>query len=171
LAFNGAGLLFGAFAATVDDLGKAIGEWVDDVIKNAGMGWVHAALENVNKIPHGLVGQLKLPVNLQRAILRLRLVHEFGVQAAKGMIAHHIIPLQAIDEFKELMKRGAKGGFDINGLENGQLVLEGAHVGMDHAAHNLRILRRLEDIWDNVTSRTTNAEIAQTLRELAAEYM
>lgn len=38
-------------------------------------------------------------------------------------VAHHLIPLEALDDYLDLLLKAAVGGFDLNGTENGKRML------------------------------------------------
>ncbi len=61
-----------------------------------------------------LANQLKLSKDVQRALLRDALQ-----SSGTGKIAHHIIPLEAESQCANILKKGAEGGFDMNGVVNG----------------------------------------------------
>jgi hypothetical protein len=86
---------------------------VDGVlVHNAGPGtYVATALL---KAARNLPDELGLSPVIQRAILRAALKAD-----GTGLVAHHLIPLESLAMFRDLMTRAARGGFDINGAGNG----------------------------------------------------
>jgi hypothetical protein len=86
-------------------------------------------LGNVNGT--NLLSQLDLSKEEQRALLRAAMD-----SAGTGKIAHHLIPLEAIDEFKDLMQKAARGGFDFNGKGNG-ILLDALEQAVSNLKRNL----------------------------------
>lgn len=96
-----------------------------------------------------------------------RYLRNIGDGEISQVIAHHLIPLEAIDQFEELMRKAAKGGFDINGLSNGMLLrgqLE--HVGR-HAHYSQEVFRELNRVARKVKQSTPQEDIAKWVQEVA----
>jgi hypothetical protein len=105
-------------------------------------------------IPDDLVDQLDLPPTTQRALLRDAL----GAEPGDGYQAHHVIPLQAINTFPDLMAQGAEGGFDINGANNGVLLLPSDHEG-GHPVYNSVVLNQLATIDPELSPSETAQQL------------
>ncbi len=89
-----------------------------------------------------LADRLAASHDYQRVILRLALNPQ-GADAAK--VAHHIIPLQALNEFPELARKAAEGGFNINGMGNGALLDTVDHLG-NHTGYSKAVFDELRKI-------------------------
>lgn len=177
--------------ATLGNLADVVGDWVIPLVKN-NLHWVELVLRSIDNIPHAVTLQLSLNEGVQRAILRLRLVHnvlvelgdtggwkllrEIGGGNASNARAHHVIPLKAINEFPDLMRKAAAGGFDINGLNNGMLlrggtqiahVADGAqHIG-NHPEYSRQVFARLRRLADDLTTDVTPQEVARKVQDVA----
>lgn len=80
--------------------------------------------------------------------------------------AHHVIPWETrTDPF---MKSAARGGFNINGPENGIRLESGQHMG-SHPRYNAAIQQKLERLGARYGSTLTDAEAAEVLREYAGQ--
>ncbi|BCE02191.1 AHH domain-containing protein [Marinicellulosiphila megalodicopiae] len=89
--------------------------------------------------------QLKLSGNAQRWLLR----ENIGIDNLPlGNVAHHSIPLESIKEMPELMSKAAKGGFDINGKNNGFSLSNEVHGSniSNHPVYNQTVLEQLRTI-------------------------
>ena len=115
--------------------------------------WLYQGMPEGNE----LVAQQQLSPEAQRALLRAAMN-----SAGTGKIAHHVIPLQALTRFPELLRKGALGGFDINGANNGALLDRVEHIG-GHPQYNAAVLAELLNIDFNLSP----AEIAQALQDVA----
>ena len=88
-----------------------------------------------------------------------------------GMVAHHIIPLEAITKFRTLVERAARGGFNINGCNNG-ILLKGARFGEaiehfgGHPEYNRVILDEIGRLARKM-GNLTDEQIAQRLQGIA----
>jgi len=134
---------------------KALGK----VIENP-PGKLGAVSNLLDKVPKSLVKRLDLHPDTQRAILR-----QVMNQAGSGKTAHHIIPLEAISKYKKLMIKAAKGGFDMNGKNNGILLDKLDHIG-GHPIYNRAVHEELADIAKQAKSaKLTNKEIANLLQK------
>jgi len=89
--------------------------------------------------------------------------------ASDFIVAHHVLPLEAIKAFPELMDMGARGGFDINGPENGSPLLNVDHVDWEteeyHKKYNDFVFSELRRI--NSADGLSPAEAADLLRGAA----
>jgi len=82
-------------------------------------------------------------------------------------MAHHLIPLEAIQRHPSLMRRAARGGFDINGLGNGVLLDPLDHVGR-HPQYSRVVLEELGDIAaDARRLNFSEAEIGRLVQGVA----
>ncbi len=84
-----------------------------------------------------LLAELDLSRDSQRALIRAELETQ-----GTGLIAHHLIPLEALTDFRVLMEGAAKGGFNINGANNGIPLFPKHHIG-GHPLHNQAVLNEL----------------------------
>jgi A nuclease family of the HNH/ENDO VII superfamily with conserved AHH len=133
-----------------------LGEW-RRVLREAGKVGIKVTEEIAKSVK--LSDQLDLPVFVQRTMLRENL------KLAKGSrkIAHHLIPLEAIGRFKNLLRKGAEGGFDLNAAYNGVRLKPGAaHFG-GHPKYNEAVLMALQKI----DATLSPAETAKALRDVA----
>ena len=97
---------------------------------------------------------------------RFLLGEAMGNQVGSGKVAHHIIPIEAISKHRELIERAAKGGFDINGCNNGILLRPGIdHIG-NHRQYNKEVLEYLGRIQKQI-GQLTDREIAGLIQETA----
>jgi hypothetical protein len=109
-----------------------------------------------------LVEELGLHPDLQRALLR-----DATGQAGSGRIAHHLIPLEAQTQFADLMQKGAWGGFNVNGIGNGRLLLAVDHIG-GHPRYNKVVLDRLRDLdRESRRFKLSDADVAEGLQDIA----
>ena len=106
------------------------------------------------------VDELELPKDAQRALLREALKSN-----GTGKIAHHLIPLESITEFRTLMQRAAGGGFNINGRNNGYLLESIDHIG-GHPKYNRIVLEQLSRI-NRQAKGLSDEEIAELIQEIA----
>jgi len=106
-----------------------------------------------------LTAQLKLPVSLQRAILSVQM----GVAPFAGALRHHLIPLEALKEYPDLMRKAAQGGFDINGKMNGAWLRTADHYA-GHPEYNGVVLKQLL----RVDAGLSPAATADALREISS---
>jgi hypothetical protein len=108
-----------------------------------------------------LVDQLNLPKDVQRALLRDALNTN-----GTGLIAHHLIPLQAFSEYPELLEKAAGGGFNINGAKNGiPLIPFIEHYGF-HPIYNRSVL----DALDNISTTLSPEDTAAAVQDVADTY-
>ncbi|MDM4015897.1 AHH domain-containing protein [Roseiconus lacunae] len=98
--------------------------------------------------------QLGISHNRARARLRSAL----GSSAPNQ--AHHIIPWQTRSH--ELIQRAARGGFNINGVENGISLARTQHLG-SHPKYNSAIIRKLDELLVN-NPGLSDAQYADLLR-------
>ncbi|BBM03579.1 hypothetical protein GL2_36530 [Microbulbifer sp. GL-2] len=105
-------------------------------------------MRNAKSIPASLVEQISLSPNIQRMLLRSAL----GTAKEADMVAHHIIPLEAIKAFPELMKKAAHGGFNMNGVGNGIHLknVSGHYYG--HPVYNKAVLQELSVLNHNLSN-------------------
>lgn len=82
--------------------------------------------------------------------------------AAEGQ-AHHIIPWELREN--ELVKRAAKGGFNINGAENGIRLGPEVHLG-SHPKYNEAVAAKLNSILDT-NPNISPEEAAEAVRSYA----
>jgi hypothetical protein len=78
--------------------------------------------------------------------------------AIAGKVAHHVIPLEALKRFPDLMRKAAEGGFNINGKGNGVLLNTADHVG-GHPLYNKSVMDALRGIDPNLSPSRTATEI------------
>jgi uncharacterized protein RhaS with RHS repeats len=113
----------------------------------------------------GLLTELSLSPAAQRAILR----QAMGTNGS-GKVAHHVIPLEAIKRFPELMRKAAQAGFNINGRSNGALLERISHFG-GHPMYNRVVLDELAAINSRLGPAAIKREvevIAETMRNAIA---
>jgi len=80
--------------------------------------------------------------------------------------AHHVIPWETrTDPF---MESAARGGFNINGPENGIRLESGQHMG-SHPRYNAAIQQKLERLGAQYGGTLTDAQAAEVLRDYAAQ--
>lgn len=114
-----------------------------------------------NNLFSKLVSELDLSTDEQRALLRKAL----GTLGT-GKVAHHLIPLEAIGKFKDLMQRAARGGFNINGKNNGiALIKDIEHFG-GHPTYNQTVLEQLALIKSRA-AQLSDCEIAELMQGVA----
>ena len=136
------------------------------LVHNAGPGsCVATALLNGTR---HLPDELSLSPAIQRAMLRSVLKAD-----GTGLVAHHLIPLEAITKFRDLMTRAARGGFDINGAGNGVLLENWIEHWGSHPGYNRAVMDQLGRISRIVKQRHLDdsavAELIEdTARTLAA---
>lgn len=82
-----------------------------------------------------------------------------------GMIAHHLIPLEAETQYGGLIKKAAAGGFNMNGASNGILLNAVDHVG-GHPIYNKSVLDALEDIPTNLSAAKTASRLQKIAEKL-----
>ena len=112
-----------------------------------------------------LVSQINLPRETQRALLRAAM-NSVGT----GKVAHHLIPLEAISKFKSLMVKAARGGFNINGANNGILLSAAEHV-YSHPGYNKIVMDELNRINNDVIGRGLSDAAAAALLKKAADTL
>ncbi len=112
------------------------------------------------KIPASLAKQLALHPDTQRALLRTALNAN-----GTGKVAHHVIPLEAIKAFPELMQKAAKGGFNINGVGNGALLRTADHIG-GHPQYSLAVFQQLKTIPGNLSATDTATAVQSIANKL-----
>ncbi|WNO10287.1 AHH domain-containing protein [Teredinibacter sp. KSP-S5-2] len=110
-----------------------------------------------------LAEQLKLSPTKQRELLRKAMGSE-----GSWKVAHHVIPLEAIKRFPELMKKAAKGGFNINGKNNGALLGRADHIG-GHPVYNKAVMEQLGRISPNLSPARTAKEMQKASNTLQNE--
>jgi hypothetical protein len=135
---------------------------VDGVlVHNAGPGtYVASALLNGAR---NLPDELGLSPVIQRAILRAALKAD-----GTGLVAHHLIPLESLAKFRDLMTRAARGGFDINGAENGALLRNMAEHWGSHPRYNKAVMDQLRRINDLVRQqKLADGDVAALLQNTA----
>jgi hypothetical protein len=94
-----------------------------------------------------------------RKILDYRL----GGQAGDGLSAHHLIPW----EFKDhpVVQAAARGGFNMNGVENGVLLPRAVHPqGFKHPQYNSQVGALLDDLQ---TLNLSDGQAAKALQSVA----
>jgi hypothetical protein len=106
-----------------------------------------------------LVRQLGHSLEEQRFLL----TQTMGKQVGSGRVAHHIIPLETLTEVREVMEKAARGGFDINGCNNGFALLAQYHKG-NHPEYNKLAIEALKQIK---YSEMNDAEVAAAVQRLA----
>ncbi|MCC6148988.1 MAG: AHH domain-containing protein [Planctomycetes bacterium] len=96
---------------------------------------------------------------------RARLQRELGSASGDNLDAHHLIPLEAIDDPRtaNILQRAARGGFDMNGANNGVLLDDLFHSG-PHPLATRRIMRQLTGL--NIGGMS-DARIAQQVQAIA----
>lgn len=82
-------------------------------------------------------------LNLSTPASRKKLQRRLGTSGEDR--AHHIIPLEMRDH--ELVRRAARGGFDINGTKNGIGLHDSVHNG-SHGKFNSAVRNRLDRILE-----------------------
>ena len=82
-----------------------------------------------------------------------------------GKIAHHVVPLEALKRFPDLMKKAAKGGFNINGKNNGALLNRADHIG-GHPNYNSAVMEQLGRINPNLSPARTAKELQKVSNTL-----
>ena len=108
-----------------------------------------------------LTDQIALNDNAQRWLLRTAL------NTPKGKLAHHIIPLETLKKYKDLMLRAARGGFDMNGCNNGISLLPSQHVG-GHPKYNKSVLDELRRIQGTARrNKSSDNEVAELVQNAA----
>jgi len=135
---------------------------VDGVlVHNAGPGtYVASALLNgVRNLPD----ELGLSPVIQRAILRAALNSD-----GTGLVAHHLIPLESLAKFRDLMTRAARGGFDINGAGNGALLTQWVEHSGSHPGYNSAVMDHLGRLAQLVKQRRLgDAAVAELMQDTA----
>ena len=90
---------------------------------------------------------------------------EAGVKKLQGQISHHIIPLESLKRHGDLMERAARGGFNINGANNGINLFRYDHIG-GHPIYNNEIFEELERIGDFAKKyNMSDGDIARKIQE------
>jgi len=117
--------------------------------------WVAAGMPDAVDSPSMLVAQQQWSRERQRALLRDALN-----SAGTGKIAHHVIPLEALTRFPDLMKRAAEGGFDINGANNGVLLDRVDHIG-GHPQYNDAVMEALAQLDPDASAAIIARRIQQ----------
>jgi hypothetical protein len=88
-------------------------------------------------------------------------------QEGTGKVAHHLIPLEAQQTFGDILERGRRGGFDINGANNGRLVDPADHIG-GHPKYSKAVLDELGRIEDQIRAgRLSDGDVADLLQNAA----
>lgn len=162
--------------ATTKGVTNVLGKHAQEAIKR--MPYLAIVFRTIGRLPSSLIKQITLHPNVQRAILRINMFGKHGFSIF-GKASHHLVPLEALKEFPELMKRAAKGGFNINGLQNGKLLQhsgtgfsqelfdEGFRHFNNHPVYNQFVKKRLGRIADAIAPNTPNVEIAKKIEALA----
>ncbi|MEZ6063469.1 MAG: AHH domain-containing protein [Planctomycetaceae bacterium] len=75
--------------------------------------------------------------------------------AGTGKIAHHLIPLEAITKHRALLDKAAKGGFNINGKNNGILLRQAINHIDNHPIYNRDVIRHLDSVPKNLNPTDT----------------
>ena len=135
---------------------------VDGVlVHNAGPGnYLAATLLNGVR---NLADELGFSPVIQRAILRAAMKAD-----GTGLVAHHLIPLESLAQFKDLMTRAARGGFDINGAENGALLRNLVEHWGSHPGYNKAVMDQLRRISDLVRQqKLADGDVAALLQNTA----
>lgn len=117
---------------------------------------------DIAKIP--LVKQLDLPPDLQRGVLRINM----GAAPFDKAVAHHLIPIEALKDYRNLLIKAAEGGFDINAASSGKWVKPTDHVG-GHPKYNEYVLSLVSEIDGRSSASSIAAElqrISDHMREL-----
>ena len=110
-----------------------------------------------------LVDDISLPRNKQRQMLREAL----GGVPGDGKVAHHVVPLESLDEHADLMQKAAQGGFDINGCNNGLLMDVGEDMMQHMGPHNSYNKALLDALGDLDADALTPGEAAQAVQGIA----
>jgi hypothetical protein len=99
-------------------------------------------------------------------MLRAAMVNAYGLKAAAGKAAHHVVPLELATDpvTSKIIERAAKGGFDINGLGNGKFwddvfVHDGSHPGYTAQVKDF--------LAANYDSAMTDADVAGFVQQAA----
>jgi len=92
-----------------------------------------------------LVRELSMSPDDQRALLRAAME-----SSGTGRIAHHVVPLEALQRFPELMQKAALGGFNMNGRNNGALLLREDHIG-GHPEYNAAVMSAISKLDPNLS--------------------
>ncbi len=71
-----------------------------------------------------------------------------------GKIAHHLIPLEALGKHNSLLQKAARGGFNMNGCNNGVLLGVVDHIG-GHPQYNKAVMQHLDTIPKNLSDADT----------------
>ncbi|MEM8947586.1 MAG: AHH domain-containing protein, partial [Planctomycetota bacterium] len=157
--------LFGAIAGVLS--GKWLGGAGDEVVENADNA-TKAAAKGVFAKPKiaDLVNQLEFTLDSKNA--KAVSEHFRAVLGAKpGERAHHILPLEAARALPDLFRRGAKGGFDINGAGNGRPLPWFDHPN-GHPKYNQDVIGALTEFGRFARRKSfSDAQIAQGLQGIA----
>ena len=118
-----------------------------------------------------LDGLMQLPLekqlNLHKDIKRLIFMRSMGLapEGLKFPVRHHLIPLEVLAEYPDLMKKAAQGGFDISGKGNG-VWLNAA----DHGSHN-QYFKTLDKMINRISPNLTPAATAERVQGIADTLM
>ncbi|MFM7075802.1 MAG: AHH domain-containing protein [Planctomycetaceae bacterium] len=131
------------------------------LVHNAGPGTcvAESLLNGVRNLPE----ELGLSPSIQRAILRAALKAD-----GTDLVAHHLIPLESLTKFRDLMTRAARGGFDINGAGNGTLLKQWIEHWGSHPGYNSAVMDHLGRISQLVKQRRLgDAAVAELMHDTA----
>ena len=104
-------------------------------------------------------------LNVSDNAARGRLGTALGATPNDGFINHHVIPWNAKNLHRDLLIKAAQGGFNINGRNNGRLVLPADHRG-NHPNYSAQVMADLAQIDVNLTP----GEIAEKVQAVADKY-
>ncbi len=131
------------------------------LVHNAGPGTCVA--DSLLNGVRNLADELGLSPTIQRAILRAALKAD-----GTGLVAHHLIPLESLAKFRDLMTRAAQGGFDINGAGNGALLRNCVEHWGSHPGYNKAVMDQLRRISELVRQqRLADGDVAALLQNTA----
>ena len=175
----GVGLRSGATSVAPEAIGATIGAGAGYLETGTFEGTLHRAQQGlfVGGITQGVAGfvkrraaarvggtnllnELALPKKAQRSLLR-----EAMQSNGTGKIAHHLVPLESLTEYNSLMQRAARGGFNINGKNNGILLHPLDHIG-GHPGYNRIVLEELSVI-NRQARRLSNTDVAELIQSTA----
>ncbi len=165
------------FASVIgDDIARSLGPLAKDAFDR--LPWVRSAFKTIDNLPSDLVLQLAMPQVVRRAVFQLRMFAEHGY-AMFGKYKHHLIPISVVDEFPELMKRAARGGFDTNSAYNGKLLKgtgsrytdelfdDGYRHFWSHPEYNDEVRTRLQSL-ETALLGATDDDVAGALASLVS---
>jgi len=106
---------------------------------------------------------------------RYRLNVNLGAELMDGHAAHHLLPWEGryLESTRRAYEAAARGGWNINGAENGMLLPQRYHKD-DHPIYSGRVLDHIESLWiehRGPNGQTTRSDIewAEIFRGLARD--